>query len=105
MIKLRLSLEYRCYPLWIYGENDEFIDNNFPDELDSYIEIDTLLDEIQSDFDGLFIDNEKVFDYVGFSDNDSREMFSNKINRVEKMIRKAIGAHCILENKVDVTKL
>lgn len=30
MKKIKLKFEYRCFPVWIYGENDELIENDLP---------------------------------------------------------------------------
>ncbi len=105
MVKLKLSLEYCCYPLWIYSANGDFIDNNFPKELESNMMIDKLLDEIQKEFDNLFIDNEIEFKYIGFKNTSSKELFNLKIKRVEKLILNTLGTAGVLLNNIDIEKL
>lgn len=105
MLQLRLLLEYHCYPLWRYNQNGEFIDNDLPAELKNHADISTLLEEIQSDFDNLFIDNNMVFDYSGFVNDNSRKIFSEKVNCIAVLLLKAIGDNYILENRIEVSKL
>jgi hypothetical protein len=57
MKKIRLLLEYKSYPMWIYDENDELIDNDIIEELKSEKEINEMLMEIQVIYDSLFIDS------------------------------------------------
>jgi hypothetical protein len=105
VIVLKLLLEYKCYPLWIYNKNGEFVDNNFPEELESNIQIDKLLDEIQGEFDKLFIDNENIFEYIGFKSPFLKEVFGDKIKHVEKMIIDTLGTKGLLITKIDMEKL
>lgn len=102
MIKLKLSLEYHCYPLWIYSEYDELIDNNFPVELTTNMIIDELLDEIQKEFDNLFIDNEIEFTYAGFKDDLKKREFYKKISNAEKMIIETLGNKGVFINQTSV---
>lgn len=105
MIKLRLSLEYHCYPLWIYSEDGEFIDNNFPKELECNRNIDVLLDDIQKIFDNLFIDDGVEFSYKGFDDENSKYDFYMKVKYVERLILDILGINGVLENKILLGKL
>jgi hypothetical protein len=105
MIKLKLLLEYHCYPLWIYSETDEFIDNNFPSELGGNKDINVRLDAIQTDFDNLFIDDGIEFSYKGFIDEKSRNKFYEKVKIVECLIIDALGNNGILENRITIQNL
>lgn len=33
MKKIKILLDYHCYPLWVYNEHGELIDNDIVDEL------------------------------------------------------------------------
>ena len=67
MIKtLRIMLEYRCYPVWLYDEEGNIVDTLLPEELRSDSELDSKFDDLQARYDALFINNAHEFDYVGF---------------------------------------
>jgi hypothetical protein len=73
--KIRLILEYHCYPVWLYDENDDVIDTLLPDELRSDFELDAKFDDLQKRYDALFIDNSHEFSYVGFKNDDERNKY------------------------------
>jgi hypothetical protein len=73
--KIRLILEYHCYPVWLYDENDDVIDTLLPDELRSDFELDAKFDDLQERYDALFIDNSHEFSYVGFKNDDERNKY------------------------------
>lgn len=43
MKKIKVQLEYRCFPIWLYDENGNLIDNDFPASLIGDPEIDPIL--------------------------------------------------------------
>lgn len=73
--KIRLILEYHCYPVWLYDENDDVIDTLLPEELRSDFELDAKFDDLQERYDALFIDNSHEFSYVGFKNDDERNKY------------------------------
>jgi hypothetical protein len=73
--KIRLMLEYHCYPVWLYDENDDVIDTLLPDELRSDFELDAKFDDLQERYDALFINNSHEFSYVGFKNDDERNKY------------------------------
>ena len=42
--KIRLILDYGCYPVWLYDENGNIVDTLLPDELRSDRELDSKFD-------------------------------------------------------------
>ncbi len=66
MNTLKYSLEYHCYPIWNYNEDNELVDNDLPDELREDTELDSLLLKIQEIFDSLFTDTPTEFSANGF---------------------------------------
>jgi hypothetical protein len=86
MKKIRLLLEYKCYPIWIYNENDELVDNDIVEELKIERDIDEMLMEIQGIYDSLFIDDSKTFEYKGFVNSMVRAEFLEKIDKVVVLI-------------------
>ena len=51
--RIRLLLDYGCYPVWLYDENDDVIDT----------------------YEALFINDAHEFSYVGFKNDADRELF------------------------------
>ncbi|HZG14450.1 MAG TPA: hypothetical protein VE710_05440 [Candidatus Bathyarchaeia archaeon] len=102
MRKIKIFLEYRCYPMWVYDEKDELLDNDLIDELKNDTEIDKMLLEIQSTYDELFEDNPIVFEYKGFTQESERKAFLQKVENAISLIKQKIGENYILENKVSI---
>ena len=73
--KLRLMLDYHCYPVWLYDESGNIIDTLLPEELRSDTELDAKFDNLQERFDALFIDNEHEFSFKGFQTEEEKQQF------------------------------
>lgn len=84
MKKLKLSIEYGCYPLWIYNEEDEIIDNDLPEEAKDDKELEKILDKIQELYDSGFINNSKVFEAIGRPEEVEKEILvlTNKAQEI-----------------------
>lgn len=78
MKKIRILLDYPCYPLWVYDEDGDLIDPMLPTELVGYAQIETLLDEIQQTYLSLFVNNKIEFRYVGFRTQEEENEFKEK---------------------------
>ncbi|HAC1982960.1 TPA_asm: hypothetical protein GJA11_15460, partial [Listeria monocytogenes] len=63
MKELRLFLDYKCYPVWVYNDAGILKENDLPDELK------------QDEYDKLFIDTEIEFRYEAFKDEKEKEEF------------------------------
>ncbi|MBO4676646.1 MAG: hypothetical protein J5633_03765, partial [Oscillospiraceae bacterium] len=68
-------LEYGCYPVWLYNENGLVIDTLLPEELRNDRELDAQFDDLQARYEALFINDEHVFDYVGFESEAEKAAF------------------------------
>ena len=76
MVKtLRIMLEYRCYPVWLYDEDGNIVDTLLPEELRDDSELDSKFDDLQARYDALFVDNAHEFDFVGFKNESDKEAF------------------------------
>ena len=73
--RIRLLLDYGCYPVWLYDENDDVIDTLLPEELRSDIDLDKKFDDLQARYEALFINDAHEFSYVGFKNDADREHF------------------------------
>ncbi len=99
MKKLKLSLEYQCYPIWSYDEDGSLIDNDLPEELRNDEELDNLLLNIQEDFDGLYTDTPSEFTPNGFSSEDEKKAFQSKIDNVLNLLKERYGSEYEIESK------
>ena len=99
MIKtLRIMLEYRCYPVWLYDEEDNIVDTLLPEELRSDVELDSIFDDLQARYDALFINNSREFDYIGFKASADRRAFLNDWQcAVSELRRKTQGRYEIID--------
>jgi len=100
--KIRVFLDYKCYPLWVYNEKGELISNDIVEELLNETEIKDLLKDIQNTYNSLFIDNEVLFEYKGFNNKEERRTFLDKVEHLMQMIRSKVGDSYIIENEVNI---
>lgn len=102
MQKVRLQLEYKCYPLWVYYDDGSDFGIELIPELVGNTQIDNLLTQIQDEYDGLFIDDGIEFRYVGFLNFKDKEQFYKKIVNVSMLIEKTIGTLYQYENRIEL---
>ncbi|MEW4369215.1 hypothetical protein [Paenibacillus kandeliae] len=100
MKRIKLALEYKCYPIWIYDEYDQLIDNNIVDELvgESYI-VDKL-DEIQAIYNHLFVDDTIQFQFKGFNSLKDKEHFLALIHEIVPAIEQKLIGQYKIQNKL-----
>lgn len=67
MKTVRIQLEYKCYPVWIYGEDGFVEDNELPSELAEDHELDGRFWSVQHRFDATYVDTATVFYNKGFA--------------------------------------
>ena len=102
MKKIKIILEYRCYPMWIYNENNEFIDNDLVEELKNDIEVESILMNIQKTYDKLYKDDDVSFEYEGFKDENEKRKFILEIQRAIDLIKLKLANKYIIENCVEI---
>lgn len=100
MKKIKILLDYKCYPMWLYNEQGELTSNDLIDELKNEKEIEKLLKEIQKTYNSLFIDDGIQFEYKGFEDKAREDVFLNKIYTAIKLIKAKVYDKYIIENNV-----
>ena len=102
MKRIKIFLDYKCYPMWIYNERNELICNGIAEELTDDKEIKTILKEIQKNYEELFEDNEITFEYKGFNNEEDKKYFLKRTNQVIEMINLKLGKNYIIENAVKI---
>jgi hypothetical protein len=97
--KLRLMLEYGCYPVWLYNEEGFVVDTLLPKELRNDHELDAKFTDLQERYEALFINNEHVFDYVGFrTEADKAAFLADWEKAVKELTEKAKGKYEIVND-------
>lgn len=102
MKKIKIYLDYRCFPIWIYDDNGDLVDNDLPKELSKDKEVDDAFVEIQNVYDNLFYDNSIEFKYIGFSNESDKEKFMKMIDDAVNLIVSKLGYSYLIEKKIDV---
>lgn len=102
MKKVKIYLDYHCFPVWIYNENGELINNDLPKELMEDKEVDNVFVEIQNFYDGLFIDNSIEFKYNGFKSDLDKQRFLKMIEEAINLIKSKLDDSYIIEQKIDI---
>lgn len=97
---IRLMLSYGFYPVAMVDKNDGSCAAWLPEELRNDKELEQLFNEIQEQYDSLFIDNEHEFVYVGFKSIYEQHKFVDKmLLAIALLIKKNDGLYEI-ENKI-----
>ena len=91
IVKLRLLLDYQCYPVWLYDENGRIVDTLLPEELRNDKELDKKFDDLQARYDNLFINNEREFSFVGFRSEEERKRFFDDWNTAAEELKAKTG--------------
>ncbi|MFB5638592.1 MAG: hypothetical protein ACE5RF_09315 [Nitrosarchaeum sp.] len=65
--EIRLMLDYQCYPIWIYDEHGEFVDNDLVEEIEKDEHMSFQLEDLQDIFDSLYLNKETILEplYIG----------------------------------------
>ena len=100
MQKVVLSLEYRCFPIWLYDDSGGVIDNDLLPELRENKELCELLKTMQKRYDALFIDTPIEFAYIGFQSAEEKQEFANLIEKAVKQVTIALAGHYEIENRI-----
>ena len=98
-MKIRLLLDYPCYPVWLYDDDGGVIDTRLPDELSNDTELDARFTDLQKRYKALFINNEKEFSYVGFRSSDEESAFkADMLDAIRELIEKLDGRYEIVDD-------
>lgn len=84
-------LDYKCHPVWIYDEEGDIIDNALPKELEDDKYICALCEDIKTQYESLFIDTPKEFDYIGDQHPDIEKILEKKLKTLEIALKIRLG--------------
>lgn len=103
MQKIKIYLEYRCFPIWIYDDDhDELKNNDLPMELLGDKEVDDAFVNIQNIYDSLFLDSLTEFKYIGFKSESDRREFLKLLEQAINLIKAKLGDTYIIEKEIDI---
>ncbi|WP_271001745.1 hypothetical protein [Listeria seeligeri] len=100
MSEVRLFLDYKCYPVWVYDEAGFLEENDLPDELKKDKELDGNLTYLQDKYDNLFTDTEIEFRYNGFNDENEKEKFFHEFTEIQKELEEKLKNKYKVVNKI-----
>lgn len=101
MKKIKLYLEYQCFPIWIY-EDEHFLSNDMPEELGEDREWEGKLVSLQKKYNDLFIDTGTNFKYIGFNSDKEKELFFDEFNQIANHLQEALGEEYAIENEMKI---
>ena len=87
MKKLRLFLEYGCYPVWSYDENGELIEDDFPEDEKPGQRLEELKTIIAEEFASTFINNEHEFSPKGFDSKEDAKRFIAHLDEFRALVK------------------
>ena len=90
MKRIRISFEYQCHPIWVYDEAGYLLCNGLPDEIQVDEALAALCSELRDTYDALFVDDGKVFEYLGFASKAERDSFEKLV----AVLRDRLAAAC-----------
>ncbi|MBC1485838.1 hypothetical protein IA800_08480 [Listeria seeligeri] len=100
MSEVRLFLDYKCYPVWVYDEAGFLEENDLPDELKKDKDLDGNLTYLQDKYDNLFTDTEIEFRYNGFNDENEKEKFFHEFTEIQKELEGKLKNKYKVVNKI-----
>lgn len=103
--EIRLMFDYQCYPIWIYDEKGEFIDNNLVEQIENEDNMVEMLEELQDMFDSLYLNNKEEFRYIGFASDDDRKKFEENVIQVYNNLCTLLSEKYIVKNMVDIQNM
>ena len=79
MKTMRIQLEYKCHPIWIY-DDERLVENNaLPPELRSDRALDEKFSSIQDRFDATYVDTATEFHNKGFASPEKKAAFESDL--------------------------
>jgi hypothetical protein len=88
MKKIKFMLDYQSMPIWLYNARGEMIGPGIPTELSDNKEFVAMINEIQTEYDNLFKNDDVYFGYHGFENKIDGQMFFAKLQKAVNVLEK-----------------
>ena len=100
IVKLRLLLDYSCWPVCLYEDSGDIVDTLLPDDLkDSHPELESLFNNLQDRYDALFLDTPREFSWIGFQSQEDEEQFRGDwYKAVAQLKEAAAGKYTVVDD-------
>ncbi len=96
-MKIRIELDYKCFPVWMYDDNNKLVTNDLPEYLIGDEPLDPLFTEIQKTYDNLFVDNKTEFKFVGFTSAEEKNKFLDNIMHAYNLLKEKVNNDATVE--------
>ena len=100
--KIRLLLEYVTYPIWLYDENDEIIDNDNPPEWNSDQQLTDAFMAVTDFYDIFFVDNKNEFRFIGSLDKSDTDKLKSLVDHALKLLYTKNNGKYIIQNDIRI---
>ena len=87
--------------MWIYGKNDELLENDLPPYLIGDNDIEPKFIQIQEIYNGLYLDDGKEFRYIGFKETEKRETFFRELLLAINLLKNKLNDEYFIEDNTD----
>ena len=101
MKTMRIQLEYKCYPVWIYDDEGLVEDNALPPELGSDLALNGKFASIQDRFDAIYVDTATEFHNKGFASPEEEAAFKSDLNAAVSELEEKCPEGYVLEMQPD----
>ena len=98
---IRIKFEYKCFPVWIYSDDNILIENDLPANLIGDSDIDPQFVALQEKYDSLYVDDGKEFRFKDFENDKCKEDFIAELNNAIETMKQKIGDDYIVEERDD----
>ena len=101
--RIRVMLDYGCYPVWLYDQNDDVIDTLLPEEIRSNTELDAKFDDLEVRYEALFINDGKEFSFRGFASEEEKQRFFRDWQIAFDELVEALHGRYPISNEIAIT--
>lgn len=98
--KIRVTLEYNTYCVWLYNDKDEVIDNDNPPEWQDDKELTDAFMAVSDLYDSFFIDNSNEFSYIGCPNEETRQKLINLIDSALEILSRKVNGKYPIQNDI-----
>ena len=102
MKTIKVQLEYKCYPVWLYGDEGLVEDNALPPDVADDGELDQKLRSVQKRFDATYVDTATEFFNKGFESPEDEAAFRDDLKDAIAELVEKCGDDYVLEVDSDL---
>lgn len=100
---IKIRFEYGCFPVWIYGEHHELIENDLPTYLIGDTDVESIFIHIQEIYNSLYLDDGKEFKYIGFQNEEERKNFLDECSKAVNLLKDKLNDEYIMSKNSELS--